>query len=151
MKIQDILIKVCGFFVGMIIGFFVIFLWRFFLFIYFGWPFSGYGLTPLIIILGFGYLGWKNINRIITKVKTFSIAHLGKKTGRLQIVFFISWLIISITYICFSGNRDFDATISWNSISRREGNTLKLIFIPLVFILMIPFFRKVINWIKRGN
>ena len=89
MKIQDILIKVCGFFVGMIIGFFVIFLWRFFLFIYFGWPFSGYGLTPLIIILGFGYLGWKNINRIITKVKTFSIAHLGKKTGRLQIVFFI--------------------------------------------------------------
>jgi len=59
--------------------------------------------------------------------------------------------MISITYICFSGNREFDATITWGSISRQEENTLKLIIIPLAFILMIPSLNKLIHWIKSGS
>ena len=150
-KRQDILLKIVGFFLGLIVGSLVFLLWRYLLFMFFGWPFRPGGFTPLFVILGFGYLGWKHINSIIKQLKTLSIVHLEKKTGRLQIVLFVSWLIISITYIYFSGNRDFDATITWGSISRREENTLKLIFMPLVFILMIPFFKKLIIWIKSGS
>ena len=64
-----------------------------------------------------------------------------KKIGRLQVLFFISWAIISMSYVCLSGDRNFSAAITWGSIDWREENTLKLILTPLAFILIIPFLK----------
>ena len=65
-----------------------------------------------------------------------------KKIGRLKVLLSISWLIISIFYVVLSGNRSFESAITWGSIDWSEANTIKLILLPLVFILILPLLNK---------